>query len=473
MDIVVKEIPYFDPASLIVHLPKDKNFIFLDSATRTDNHSRFSFVGYDPFLILSCKDGQVEINGVRSDKSPFAALSEQLSYFHLNTKGVMPFIGGLAGYIGYECINYIETKVKLKKKDQRDLPDYLLGAFDLVIAFDHQLLQCFIYSSGFPEVDEKPRQVRAQQRIQALIDLIVVHTRDLSGSPTVLIPKNKIYSNLNYEAYCAAIKKVLHYIKLGDIYQANIAQRFECALPEALQPIHLYQQLRCKNPAPFSSYLQLEGNILASASPERFVRVYDREIVSCPIKGTSHRAGDAHSDEKLAQELLECEKNRAENLMIVDLIRNDLSRVCELHSLKVPNLFSLESYATVHHLVSTIVGKLKKDVTLIDVITATFPPGSITGAPKLRAIEIIDEIEPDARGPYCGNIGYFGFDGRMDTSVTIRTFVIKNNRLTFHVGGGIVADSKPHQEYNETLIKANALYATLTEDDLICDLKNS
>jgi para-aminobenzoate synthetase component 1 len=250
---------------------------------------------------------------------------------------------------------------------------------------------------------------------------------------------------------------VIDYIYAGDIYQANLSQRFQTILPEGDSPFALYQRLRRLNPAPFAAYLNFGDIVIASASPERFLQLRGGWVETRPIKGTRPRGATPVEDKAHARELLASEKDRAENVMIVDLLRNDLSRVCRDHTVTVPELCVLESYATVHHLVSTVVGQLNPGATAIDLLRATFPGGSITGAPKIRAMEIIAALEPTQRGPYCGSIGYVGFDGNIDSSITIRTYAIKNNVVTFQAGGGIVADSDPAAEYEETLTKAGAL----------------
>jgi para-aminobenzoate synthetase component I len=259
------------------------------------------------------------------------------------------------------------------------------------------------------------------------------------------------------------VARVVEYILAGDIFQANISQRFWGELPEGVDALALYRRLRRRNPAQFAALLDYGDITIASASPERFLSLDDGLVETRPIKGTRPRGDTPEEDARLAAELLGSEKDRAENVMIVDLLRNDLSRVCRDHSVLTPEICVLESYATVHHLVSTITGRLLPDSDAVDLLRATFPGGSITGAPKFRAMEIIAEIEPTRRGPYCGAIGWLGFDGSMDTSITIRTYCMKGRTVTFQAGGGITADSDPAAEYEETLAKARALVAALRE----------
>jgi len=267
--------------------------------------------------------------------------------------------------------------------------------------------------------------------------------------------------NFTRPKYEQAVKRVIEYILDGDIFQANIAMRFNVALPENFKRFDYYRRLRSINPAPFAAFFELGEFAIASSSPERFMRLAGNRIEARPIKGTRPRGINPAEDAALAKALCESEKDRAENIMIVDLLRNDLSRVCEDGSVDVPALCALESFASVHHLVSTVTGTLRPGLGAVDVLRAAFPGGSITGAPKIRAMQIISEIEPHARGAYCGAIGYIGFDGAMDMNIAIRTVVLEKQRAVFHAGGGIVADSVPASEYAECYDKARALLTAL------------
>jgi para-aminobenzoate synthetase component 1 len=271
----------------------------------------------------------------------------------------------------------------------------------------------------------------------------------------------RIASNFTRGGYEAVVQQVVDYILAGDIFQANLSQRFLADLPAELDGWSLYRRLRTRNPAPFAAYLRTGEVEIVSASPERFLKLADRRVETRPIKGTRPRGSTPEEDRRLGEELLASAKDRAENVMIVDLLRNDLSRVCRDHTVLTPEICALESFATVHHLVSTVTGELRPGLDPVDLLRATFPGGSITGAPKIRAMEIIAELEPTQRGPYCGAIGWLGGDGWMDTSITIRTYAIKDRRVAFQAGGGIVADSDPAAEYDETLDKARALIEAL------------
>ena len=267
----------------------------------------------------------------------------------------------------------------------------------------------------------------------------------------------ELVSNFTRGDYQAAVARVVEYIWAGDVFQVNLSQRFRAELPADFDRFDFYRRLRAANPAPFAAYLGFGDVTIVSSSPERFVKIDGDAVETRPIKGTRPRGASADADAALAQELRESEKDLSENVMIVDLLRNDLSRVCRDHTVEVPELCALESYATVHHLVSTVTGRLEDGKGPVDLLRAAFPGGSITGAPKVRAMEIIAELEPTRRGPYCGAIGYIGFDGAMDTSIAIRIVAFKDDAAVFQVGGGIVADSEPAAEYDETLDKARAM----------------
>jgi len=269
-----------------------------------------------------------------------------------------------------------------------------------------------------------------------------------------------LHSNFTRDGYLQAVARVIEYIHAGDLFQANLSQRLEVRLAEP--PLALYRRLRRLNPAPFAAYFDCGGLIVASSSPERFLRVHEgRGVEARPIKGTRPRGVSPEHDAALGLALTESEKDRAENVMIVDLLRNDLSRVCRPGTVRVPELFALEHYATVHHLVSTVVGELAPEHDAVDLLRAAFPGGSITGAPKVRAMQIIAELEPTQRGVYCGSIGYLSVTGALDTSIVIRTYVVLGHAVYFQVGGGIVADSDPEQEYRETFHKARGLVAAI------------
>lgn len=445
-----QEIAYQDPLQLFAFFSNQNGAIFLDSADLRDYSGRYSFIAVDPFFILTCKNGN----------DPLRLLAENLAKFSLTTyPDLPPFQGGVAGFFSYEIGHYLE-KISRTSLDDMQFPDIALGFYDLVIAFDHLLQRAWIFSSGYPEQVYSARQDRAKKRCLGLQQQLRQIAVLPSPSNTVCAEKD-IQSYFTSASYQAAVRKVIDYILMGDIFEANISQRFTTRLPTDLTAFDLYRRLRLLNPAPFAAYLNFNTTIIASASPERFLKVTQKHVETRPIKGTRPRGKTPLEDEKYSQALRQSAKDHAENIMIVDLLRNDLSRVCEAHSVTVPQLCGLESYRAVHHLVSVVRGKLQQGMSVIDLLRAAFPGGSITGAPKIRAMEIIAEIEPTARGPYCGSIGYIGFNGDMDSSIVIRTYAIQNNTVTFQAGGAVVADSNPLEEYEETLTKAHALRMAL------------
>ena len=321
----------------------------------------------------------------------------------------------------------------------------------------------YLISTGFPELDENKRLGKARQRLEYLKEqLVSISLKVANKDSSNKIAKKTdavLMSNFTPEAYKQAVAQARDYIIAGDIFQVNLSQRLETEI--AIHPYELYRRLREINPAPFASYLNFSDVVVVSASPERFLRVEGDLVETRPIKGTRPRGKDDLEDEKFSQELLNSEKDRAENVMIVDLERNDLGRVCRFGSVKVTELAILETFPTVFHLTSTVVGRLKPGLSRVDLLKAAFPGGSITGAPKVRAMEIIDELEPTRRSVYTGSIGYLSFHESLDLNIVIRTFLIKENRAYFQVGGGIVYDSDPEAEYQETLDKARALIQAL------------
>lgn len=457
-----QEVLYHCPLTVFALFAEQPGALFLDSAQFRPGCSRYSFIAVDPFFTLVSKNGHISFGNKQLEGNPFNLLKQELEKYTLETEqGLPPFQGGVAGFFGYELAQHLE-KLPISSIDDMQFPDLALGFYDVVIAFDTIEKRAWVFSSGYPEQSTSKREQRAKERLWWML-----HQLDHVTSMEVLSKSNqmdtKIQSNFTSDHYQHAVQSVIDYILSGDIFEANISQRFRVDLPKNLTPFNLYRKLRAINPAPFAAYINLADCVIASASPERFLKLTEKHVETRPIKGTRPRGKNQHEDEKLAQELLASEKDHAENVMIVDLMRNDLSRVCEAHSVFVPQLCGLESYATVHHLVSVVTGKLRTELAAIDLLCAAFPGGSITGAPKIRAMEIIAEIEPTQRGPYCGSIGYIGFNGDMDSSITIRTFAIKNNVVTFQAGGAVVADSIPLDEYHETLTKSRALQRALIE----------
>ena len=453
---MIQEIIYQHPLAVFSLFATQAGVVFLDSAQLMKDCGRYSFIAMDPFLVFRSKNGRTFLGEKYIPGDPLAVLAAEIKKFPQETHAHLPpFQGGVVGFFGYDLNQHLE-KLPAIKNDDMQFPDLAVGFYDLVIGFDVPAKRAWIFSSGYPEQEKSKQAKRAKYRIDGLLnDLVQVAA--MPELPAYFCGVENIQSNFTQADYQHAVQKVINYIYAGDIFEANISQRFRAVLPERFSPFDLYRKLRELNPAPFSAYLNLADTVIASASPERFLQLIQGRVETRPIKGTRPRGKNASEDESFAVELRLSAKDHAENVMIVDLLRNDLSRVCDDHTVQVEKLCDLESYATVHHLVSVVTGKLQHHLTAIDLLRATFPGGSITGAPKIRAMEIIAEIEPTSRGPYCGAIGYLGFNGDMDCSIAIRTFAIKNNIVTFQAGGAIVADSDPLVEYEETLTKSQAL----------------
>jgi para-aminobenzoate synthetase component 1 len=443
----------------------EPNAFFLDSGMDPQRLGRFSFIGSRPFLIISSRGRQVMIDfgGKREivDGSPFEVLDTWLRRFRLDASPLpSPFSGGAVGYFGYDLGHFIE-KLPGRAVGDIELPESWFAFYDAVVAFDHLEDRVYVVSTGFPEDSEERRLRVANSRLSELKRrLIAVPKTGKDNSEITGQAALKVKSNFTRGDYLKAVARAREYICAGDIFQVNLSQRFEAEL--GLTPYELYRRIRQINPAPFAAYLDMgNGQAVVSASPERFMKLTGDMVETRPIKGTRPRGKNPRQDAALAKELVESIKDRAENVMIVDLERNDIGRVCRYGSVKVTELVILETYPTVFHLTSMVVGQLSQDKTGIDLLKASFPGGSITGAPKVRSMEIIDELEPTRRSVYTGALGYLGFNGDMDLNIVIRTFIIDGHKVYFQVGGGIVYDSEPEAEYQETLDKAKALFMAL------------
>ena len=481
--------PTADPAdvtTLFLDLPY---MLFLDSAAMDHPDAHYSFLAADPAVVVRSKGATTEIGkrGVWSTV-PGDALGVARSLLPSDpiapVAGLPPFQGGIAGYIGYDWGAVLE-RLPRPRYDDLAIPDVVLGLYDWVIAWDHGSGTAWLISTGLPETGAAQRR-RGRARMEQVRARLAGGAEGRRGGPTggraggradgrtrgaPTYPVTGIdgateiglSSTFTHRGYLDAVGRVREYIVAGDIFQANLSQRFQSSLPEA--PFDLYRRLRQRNPAPFAAYLGFGEVEALSASPERFLRLDQdrRRIETRPIKGTRPRGLGPMHDAALGRALAESEKDRAENVMIVDLLRNDLSRVCRPGTVRVPELFALEHHPTVHHLVSTVIGELDPEAGAVDLVRAAFPGGSITGAPKVRAMEIIAELEPTQRGVYCGSIGYISATGAMDTSIVIRTYLALRGQIYFQAGGGIVADSDPELEYWETVDKARGLIETLVE----------
>lgn len=427
--------------------------VLLDSALVRPRLGRYSYVTADPFLIVSSKGRQVQI--VRHGESeqilgdPFDVLKRLLTDYLAKYKpDGPPFQGGAIGYFGYELGHHVESLAS-NAVDDLDLPDLNVGFYDWVIAFDHLTGESWVLTT---ELSPNYRSHWIQERLRQPQPF----ASSQNGYPN---RPTSLKSNFTKPAYMDAVRRVKQYIVDGDVYQANISQRFEAEIDG--NAWSLYQRLRETSQAPYGSYLQFPEVTILSSSPEQFLRLDNRLVETRPMKGTRPRGGTAADDSLLNEELATSEKDRAENIMIVDLLRNDLGKVCIPGSIEVPELFTVEEYSNVHQMVSSVTGRLRLEHDAIDLLKACFPGGSVTGAPKIRAMEIINEIEPVQRSVYCGAIGYIGFNGSMQTSIPIRTMLMKEHKVYFQVGAGIVSDSDPEAEYQETLDKARGAFEAL------------
>ena len=462
--VVEELVPAPDPVETCARFADLPFLVFLDSATHPEQAGRYSFLVADPATIVRSKGALTQQLGegrwTRVAADPVAHVSALLEPFAAEpVAGLPPFQGGAAGYVGYDWGAQLE-RVPRTRYDDLAIPDVMLGLYDWVIAWDHQTKRAWVISTGIPEQGAARRE-RAARRLAFVKERLAERRSDRLAAPSYPVPDVPgLRSNFTREGYLDAVARVIEYVYAGDIFQANLSQRLEA--PLAGTPFELYRRLWQRNPAPFAAYLAFGDVVVVSSSPERFLCVdAGRRVETRPIKGTRPRGVGPEHDAALALALAESDKDRAENVMIVDLLRNDLSRVCQPGTVRVPELFALEHYQTVHHLVSTVVGELAPELDALDLLRAAFPGGSITGAPKVRAMQIIAELEPTQRGVYCGSIGYLSATGALDSSIVIRTYLVVGRDVYFQVGGGIVADSDPEQEYRETLDKARGLIAAL------------
>jgi len=453
---LLTELPYHsDSAALfesVVDLPWA---VFLDSGQHHPGQSRYDILAAQPYARLITRGNLTEIytEGIElSREDPFALLRRYLDMDAgcSPADAGLPFCGGAIGYFSYDLGRRLEH-LPARAEDAEKLPEMAIGIYDWALVVDHQERRSWLVGQGRdPDTDIK---------WDSLVRRFSAPAKERPRAPFRVT--SPVASNMTRESYGRAFQRIHEYIRNGDCYQVNLAQRFAAAA--AGDPWLAYQALRVINPAPYSAYLSTPNAQILSASPERFLKVEAGRVETRPIKGTRPRAGHARLDADLIEALRASEKDRAENVMIVDLLRNDLSKNCAPNSVRVPKLFEVESFATVHHLVSTVTGTLAPGRDALDLLRGCFPGGSITGAPKLRAMQIIEDLEPNRRGVYCGAIGYLGFDGNMDTSIAIRTLVNSGGVIRFWAGGGIVADSRLEDEYQETFDKAAAMLKLLQQ----------
>lgn len=466
------------PEALAEQLHRFNGLVLLQSALFDSTQARYSYVAASPFLTFRSFGSRCETHsaatGLRTQfGNPWHLLDRLMARYELLEEIDLPFpLGGCFGYWGYELKNFVEPKLKRNAVNDLELPDCHVGFYDSLVAFDHRLQKTWIISTGLTP-DGSRSMARAQgqldfwqqqlEQARGKEDSTGYHRKTSGQKPVPLEPTPQhsveARSNISRSTFLSAIQSALRYIRAGDIYQVNLAQRL--AAPCPCSGWGIFQRLAAVSPAPFSAYIDGGDFQIASSSPELFLRLSGAHIQTRPIKGTRPRSNDPTRDAQLTYELQTSPKEMAELVMITDLLRNDLGRVCEYGSVQVPELVRLERYPQVQHLVSTVEGRLRPNATHFRALAECFPGGSVTGAPKIRAMEIIDELEPVTRGPYTGCLGYLGFNRESQLSIAIRTAVCKGGWTFFHAGAGIVADSQPEAEYDETLAKAAGFIAAL------------
>ncbi len=458
------------PISAVLRFSGEDTVFLLESAESAERFGRYSFLGFDPKRTLSYSDGLytvVDADGVREVPAPdpFRGLAKIVGKKSVAPLPNLPaFVGGAVGYFSYDAVRYLE-RLPGAPPDSLGVPEAYFAVTDTLVVFDHLrhkvLVISLVDAAGLRDVEGEGfaaayrRAADDLRRISERLSAPLARGAISPGSGSF-----GISSNFTREAYEEAVEKAKEYIRAGDAFQIVPSQRFAAEVGD-LDPLLLYRGLRTVNPSPYMTYLKLGGLSLVGASPEPLVRVEGRRVMTRPVAGTRGRGASPEEDAGLAEELLADEKERAEHVMLVDLGRNDLGRVSEVGSVELASFMEVERYSHVMHIVSTVEGNLREDLTALDALAAAFPAGTVSGAPKVRAMEIIDELEPTRRGPYAGATGYYGIDGRLDTCITLRTALLKDGVAYFQAGGGVVADSVPSLEYEETRNKARAMERAL------------
>ncbi|MBI4352584.1 MAG: anthranilate synthase component I family protein [Candidatus Omnitrophica bacterium] len=463
-----RQVPFWkDPFRVYASLRKRGSpSVLLESARQSEKTGRYSFVAVHPFLVLTAKGSKVrwragEGAGRLSVEDPFDAVRSILKRHRApRLPGYPPFVGGAVGYVGYEAKNLIEPQLVQRAADDLGLPDIYFAFFDKGIVFDHASGKVFAFVCVDADGGVRKSYDRAKTELE-LLERALSKTKDrvprLDSAERNGKQALRVDFSVSRAGFMKKVKETKRFIRRGDIFQANLSQRF--SFPFDQDGLEVYRRLKDVNPSPFFGFLDAGDFQIVCGSPERLVRLESGVVETRPLAGTRSRGRNDKEDKALSLELLLNEKERAEHIMLVDLERNDLGRVCEYGSVRVDELMTVENYSHVKHIVSNVRGALKGNLDGMDVLKALFPGGTITGAPKVRCMEIIDELEPVARGPYTGSLGYFSFTGDMDFNIIIRSLVVKGGRAYLHAGAGIVADSLPEREYAETLYKAEAVFS--------------
>ena len=459
------------PISAVLRFADEDTVFLLESAESAERFGRYSFLGFDPKRTLSYRNGVytvVDADGVREvpARDPFRGLAEIVGKKSVAPLPNLPaFVGGAVGYFSYDAVRYLE-RLPDAPPDDLGVSEAYFAVTDALVVFDHLrhkvLVVALVDAAGLRDVEGEGFSAayrRAADDIRRISERLSAPLARRAPSPGGG-GNLAISSNFTREFYEEAVERAKEYIRAGDAFQIVPSQRFAAEIGD-LDPLLLYRGLRTVNPSPYMTYLKLGGLSLVGASPEPLVRVEDRRVMTRPVAGTRGRGASVEEDASLAVELLADEKERAEHVMLVDLGRNDLGRVSEVGSVELASFMEVERYSHVMHIVSTVEGDLREGLTALDALAAAFPAGTVSGAPKVRAMEIIDELEPTRRGPYAGATGYYGIDGRLDTCITLRTALLKDGVAYFQAGGGVVADSVPSLEYEETRNKARAMERAL------------
>ena len=457
-----------NPSLILKNISSEENIYLLESYEGPLKWSRYSFIGFNPKLIISSKKNRISIKQNNRTKTINGDIFKEIKkimkkYRPVASKSLPRFYGGLVGFFSYDIISEIEKIPRASNKDTK-FPDCNLMFSDSLIILDNVKNSAKIVVNVEVKKNANLEKIykNSIKKINNIEKKIKCNTRIINKlSSNLSKKKNKIFSNFKSPDFIKAVKKIKNYVNNGDIIQAVISQRW--ATKYNYDPIDLYSALRDLNPSPYMFYIKNKSNYIIGASPEVLVRVDKGVVETRPIAGTRPRGKNKLQDKNLEKDLLKDPKERAEHVMLVDLARNDMSKVCNSGSVKVTNMMSIERYSHVMHIVSNVKGTLNKNNDSIDVFKACFPAGTLSGAPKIRAMEIISELEPNNRGPYGGSVGYFGFSGNMDMSITIRSFYIDNNVLYFQAGAGIVADSNPKMELKETINKSGAMVKAINK----------
>jgi len=446
----------------------DSDYAYLlESVEGGERIGRYSFLGGNPSLVFRSKGRDVEIIENRRTKkfrtydTPLDELKKLLGkYRFVRVKGLPRFCGGLVGYMGYDMVRFFEN-IPDKNPDPLNLDDSIFVLTDTILIFDHIDQKIKIVSNAHIRKSPSKAYEEATRKIRRLVSILKKEaTLDKAVAASRGATAPVVKSNFTEKGFKACVKKAKEYIRKGDIIQVVLSQRFRVDLKRA-SSFNIYRALRSINPSPYMFYLKLKDAELIGSSPELLVRCEEGQVETRPIAGTRKRGADDEEDRALAKELLDDPKERAEHIMLVDLGRNDLGRVSKSGTVRLPEFMIIEKYSHVMHIVTSVVGELKRGRDSFDTIAATFPAGTVTGAPKIRAMEIIDELENIRRGAYAGCVGYFSFSGNLDTCITIRTIIVKKNKAYIQAGAGIVADSRPSREYRETQSKARALISAI------------